>query len=102
MLLDKQHATLLSPIPCIHCVAISGKTSAQRALRSQARATLRKQESNRSRPCIRAEVHPDLEIRKTSDYFQQKDPELRSLSTAPLKKIRTITQISRLEKLKLS
>jgi len=51
---------------------------------------------------IRAEVHPDAEIRKTAGYFQQKTTELHALNRS-VEEIRTrlVTQIDRLEELKI-
>ena len=51
---------------------------------------------------IRAEVHPDPEIRKTAGYFQQKTTELHALNRS-VEEIRTrlVTQIDRLEELKI-
>ena len=63
---------------------------------------MRKQEVAVRDLAIRAEVHPDPEIRKTADYFQQKTTELRALNRS-VEEIRTrlVTQIDRLEKLKI-
>ena len=63
--------------------------------------TLRKQEVAVRNLAIRAEVHPDPDIRKTADYFQQKATELHALNRS-VEEIRTrlVTQIDRLEELK--
>ena len=64
--------------------------------------TLRKQEIAVRDLAIRAEVHPDQDIRKTANYFQQKTTELHALNRA-IEEIRTrlVTQIDQLEKLKI-
>jgi hypothetical protein len=51
---------------------------------------------------IRAEVHPDADIRKTAGYFQQKTAELHALNRS-VEEIRTrlVTQIDRVEELKI-
>jgi hypothetical protein len=51
---------------------------------------------------IRAEVHPDPNIRKTAGYFQQKTTELHALNRS-VEEIRTrlVAQIDRLEELKI-
>jgi hypothetical protein len=63
---------------------------------------LRKQEVAVRDLAIRAEVHPDRRFRDTADYFQQKTTELRALNRS-VEEIRTrlVTQIDRLEKLKI-
>jgi hypothetical protein len=69
---------------------------------AETRVTLRKQEVAVRDLAIRAEVHPNPELRKTADYFQQKTTELRALNRS-VEEIRTrlVTQIDRLEKLKI-
>jgi hypothetical protein len=64
--------------------------------------TLRTQEVAVRDLAIRAEVHPDPNIRKTVSYFQQKTTELRALNRS-VEEIRTrlVTQIDQLEKLKI-
>jgi hypothetical protein len=63
---------------------------------------LRKQEVAVRDLAIRAEVHLDSDIRKTAGYFRQKTTELHALNRA-VEEIRTrlITQIDRLEELKI-
>ena len=69
---------------------------------AETRVTLRKQEVAVRDLAIRAEVHPNPELRKTADYFQQKTTELRALNRS-VEEIRTrlVTQIDRLEGLKI-
>ena len=69
---------------------------------AETRVTLRQQEVAVRDLAIRAEVHPDPEIRKTAAYFQQKTTELHALNRT-VEEIRTrlITQIDRLEELKI-
>jgi hypothetical protein len=69
---------------------------------AETRVTLRKQEVAVRDLAIRAEVHPDPEIRKTAGYFQQKTTELHALNRS-VEEIRTrlVTQIDRLEELKI-
>jgi hypothetical protein len=68
---------------------------------AETKVTLHKEEVAVRDLAIRAEVHPDPEIRKTADYFQQKTTELRALSRS-VEELRTrlVTQIDRLEELK--
>ena len=65
--------------------------------------TLRKQEVAVRDLAIRAEVHPNPEIRKTAGYFQQKTTELHALNRS-FEEIRTrlVTQIDRLEEPKMT
>jgi hypothetical protein len=69
---------------------------------AETRVTLREQEVAVRDLAIRAEVHPDPEIRKTAAYFQQKTTELHALNRS-VEEIRTrlLTQIDRLEELKI-
>ena len=69
---------------------------------AEAEVTLRKQEVAVRDLAIRAEVHPDPDIRKTAGYFQQKTTELHALNRS-VEEIRTrlVTQIDRLEELKI-
>jgi hypothetical protein len=69
---------------------------------AETRVTLRKQEVAVRDLAIRAEVHPDPEIRKTAGYFQQKTTELHALNRS-VEEIRTrlVTQIDRLEELQI-
>ena len=69
---------------------------------AETRVTLRKQEVAVRDRAIRAEVHPDPDIRKTAGYFQQKTTGLHALNRS-VEEIRTrlVTQIDRLEELKI-
>jgi hypothetical protein len=69
---------------------------------AETRVTLREQEGAVRDLAIRAEVHPDPDIRKTAGYFQQKTTELHALNRS-VEEIRTrlVTQIDRLEDLKI-
>ena len=69
---------------------------------AETRVTLREQEVAVRDLAIRAEVHPDPNIRKTAGYFQQKTTELHALNRS-VEEIRTrlVTQIDRLEELKI-
>jgi hypothetical protein len=69
---------------------------------AETRFTLREQEAAVRDLAIRAELHPDPEIRKTAGYFQQKTTELHTLNRS-VEEIRTrlLTQIDRLEELKI-
>ena len=69
---------------------------------AETRVTLREQEVAVRDLAIRAEVHPDPDIRTTAGYFQQKTAELHALNRS-VEEIRTrlVTQIDRLEELKI-
>jgi hypothetical protein len=69
---------------------------------AETRVTLREQEVAVRDLAIRAEVHPDPNIRKTAGYFQQKTTELHALNRS-VEEIRTrlVAQIDRLEELKI-
>src|SRR6476661_1591776 len=84
------------------CLVVLRAAAGRLAPDAEPRVTLRKQEVAVRDLAIRAEVHPDPEIRKTADYFQQKTTELRALNRS-VEEIRTrlVTQIDRLEKLKI-
>jgi hypothetical protein len=84
------------------CLVVLRAAAGRLAPDAETKVTLRKQEVAVRDVAIRAEVHPNPEIRKTADYFQQKTTELRAL-TRSLEEIRTrlVTQIDRLEKLKI-
>jgi hypothetical protein len=84
------------------CLVVLRAASGQLAPNAETRVTLRKQEVAARDLAIRAEVHPNPEIRKTADYFQQKTTELHALNRS-VEEIRTrlVTQIDRLEKLKI-
>ena len=68
----------------------------------ETRVILREQEVAVRDLAIRAEVHPDPDIRTTAGYFQQKTTELHALNRS-VEEIRTrlVTQIDRLEELKV-
>jgi hypothetical protein len=84
------------------CLVVLRAAAARLAPDAETRVTLRKQEVAVRDLAIRAEVHPDLEIRKTAGYFQQKTTELHALNRS-VEEIRTrlVTQIDRLEELKI-
>jgi len=69
---------------------------------AETRVTLREQEGAVRDLAIRAEVHPDADIRTTAGHFQQKTTEVHALNRS-LEEIRTrlVTQIDRLEELKI-
>jgi hypothetical protein len=81
------------------CLVVLGAAAGRLAPDAQTRVTLRKQEVAVRDLAIRAEVHPDPDIRKTADYFQQKSTELRALNRS-VEEIRTrlVTLVDRLEK----
>jgi hypothetical protein len=64
--------------------------------------TLRKQELAIRNLAIRAEVNPDPDIRKTASYFHQRATELHALNRSVEEtRTRLVTQIDRLEELKI-
>jgi hypothetical protein len=84
------------------CIVVLRAAADRLAPGAEARVTLRKQEVAVRDLAIRAEVHPDPEIRKTAGYFQQKTVELHALNRSVEEtRIRLITQIDRLEELKV-
>jgi hypothetical protein len=85
----------------IDCLVVLRAAAGRLAPDAEAKVTLHKEEVAVRDLAIRAEVHPDPEIRKTADYFQQKTTELRALSQS-VEELRTrlVTQIDRLEELK--
>ena len=84
------------------CLVVLRAAAGRLAPDAETRVTLHKQEVAARDLAIRAEVHPNPEIRKTADYFQQKTTELHALNRS-VEEIRTrlVTQIDRLEKLKI-
>ena len=84
------------------CLVVLRVAASRLAPDAEAGVTLRKQEVAVRDLAIRAEVHPDPDIRKTASYFQQKTTELRALNRS-VEEIRTrlVTQIDQLEKLKI-
>jgi len=58
------------------CLVVLRAAAGRLAPDAETRVTLRKQEVAVRDLAIRAEVHPDPEIRKTAGYFQQKTTEL--------------------------
>ena len=84
------------------CLVVLRAAASRLAPDAEARVTLRKQEVSVRDLAIRAEVHPDPDIRKTASYFQQKATELHALNRS-VEEIRTrlVTQIDKLEKLKI-
>ena len=85
------------------CLVVLRAAAGRLAPDAETRVTLRKQEVAVRDLAIRAEVHPDPEIRKTAGYFQQKTTELHALNRS-VEEIRTrlVTQIDRLEELKMT
>jgi hypothetical protein len=84
------------------CLVVLGAAASRLAPNAETGVTLRTQEVAVRDLAIRAEVHPDPNIRKTASYFQQKTTELRALNRS-VEEIRTrlVTQIDQLEKLKI-
>ena len=84
------------------CLVVLRAAAGRLAPDAKTRATSRKQEVAVRDVAIRAEVHPDPEIRKTAGYFYQKTTELHALNRS-VEEIRTrlVTQIDRLEELKI-
>jgi hypothetical protein len=85
------------------CLVVLRAAVGRLAPDAETRVKLRKQEVAIRDLAIRAEVHPDPEIRKTAGYFQQKTTELHALNRS-FEEIRTrlVTQIDRLEELKMT
>jgi hypothetical protein len=85
----------------IDCLVVLRAAAGRLAPDAATKVTLHKEEVAIRDLAIRAEVHPDPEIRKTVDYFQQKTTELRALSRSTEElRTRLVTQIDRLEELK--
>ncbi len=84
------------------CLVVLRAAAGRLAPNAETRVTLREQEVAVRDLAIRAEVHPDPDIRKTASYFQQKTTELHALNRS-VEEIRTrlVTQIDRLEELKI-
>ena len=84
------------------CLIVLRAAAGRLAPDAETRVTLRKQEVAVRDLAIRAEVHPDPDIRKTAGFFQQKTTELHALNRS-VEEIRTrlVTQIDRLEELKI-
>jgi hypothetical protein len=82
------------------CLVVLLAAAGRLAPDAETGVTLRKQEVAVRDLAIRAEVHPDPDIRKTASYFQQKTTELHALNRS-VEEIRTrlVTQIDQLEKL---
>jgi hypothetical protein len=85
------------------CLVVLRAAAGRLAPDTETGVTLRKQEVAVRDLAIRAEVHPNPEIRKTAGYFQQKTTELHALNRS-FEEIRTrlVTQIDRLEELKMT
>jgi hypothetical protein len=66
------------------CLVVLRAAAGRLAPDAQTKVTLHKKEAAVRDLAIRAEVHPDPEIRKTADYFQQRPPNC-ALSVGPLK-----------------
>jgi hypothetical protein len=84
------------------CLVVLRAAARRLAPDAETEVTFRKQEVAVRDLAIRAEVQLDPDIRKTAGYFQQKTTELHALSRS-VEEIRTrlITQIDRLEELKI-
>src|ERR1700720_2999461 len=84
------------------CLVVLRAAASRLAPDAETGVTLRKQEVAVRDLAIRAEVHPDPNIRKTAGYFQQKTTELHALNRS-FEEIRTrlVTQIDRLQELKI-
>jgi hypothetical protein len=84
------------------CLVVLRAAAGRLAPDAETGVTLRKQEVAVRDLAIRAEVHPNPDIRKTAGYFQQKTTELHALNRS-FEEIRTrlVTQIDRLEELKI-
>jgi len=84
------------------CLVVLRAAAGRLAPDAETEATLRTQEVAVRDLAIRAEVHPDPEIRKTAGYFQRKTTELHALNRS-IEEIRTrlVTQIDQLEELKI-
>ena len=84
------------------CLVVLRAAASRLAPDAETGVTLRKQEVAVRDLAIRAEVHPEPDIRKTASYFQQKTIELHALNRS-VEEIRTrlVTQIDQLEKLKI-
>ena len=84
------------------CLVVLRAAAGRLAPDAETRVKLREQEVAVRDLAIRAEVHPDANIRKTAGYFQQKTAELHALNRS-VEEIRTrlVTQIDRLEELKI-
>src|SRR5207342_3750065 len=82
------------------CLVVLRAAAGRLAPDAETGVTLRKQEVAVRDLAIRAEVHPNPDIRKTAGYFQQKTTELHALNRS-FEEIRTrlATQIDRLEEL---
>jgi len=76
------------------CLVVLRAAAGRLAPDAETRVTLHKQEIAVRDLAIRAEAHPDPEIRKTAGYFQQKTTELHALNRS-VEEIRTrlVTQI---------
>jgi hypothetical protein len=85
------------------CLVVLRAAAGRLAPDAETGVTLRKQEVAVRDLAIRAEVHPNPEIRKTAGYFQQKTTELHALNRS-FEEIRTrlVTQIDRLEEPKMT
>jgi hypothetical protein len=85
------------------CLVVLRAAAGRLAPDAETGVTLRKQEVAVRDLAIRAEVHPNPDIRKTAGYFQQKTTELHALNRS-FEEIRTrlVTQIDRLEEPKMT
>jgi len=84
------------------CLVVLRAAASRLAPDAETWVTLRKQQAAVRDLAIRAEVHPDPDIRKTASYFQQKTTELRALNRSVEEiRRRLVAQIDQLEKLKI-
>jgi hypothetical protein len=84
------------------CLVVLRAAAGRLAPDGQTRITLHKLEITVRDLANRAEVHPNPDIRKATDYFQQKTAELRDLNRSVEEtRARLVTQIDQLEKLKI-
>jgi hypothetical protein len=84
------------------CLVVLRAAAGRLAPDAETGVTLRKQEVAVRDLAIRAEVHPNPEIRKTAGYFQQKTTELHALNSFEEIRTRLVTQIDRLEEPKMT
>jgi hypothetical protein len=83
------------------CLGVLRAAAERLAPNSNTRATLRKQEDAIRDLAIRAEVHSNQEIRKTTVHFQQRTAELHAVNRSFEDiRIRLVTEIDRLQELK--
>jgi hypothetical protein len=83
------------------CLVVLRAAADRLAPDAETKVALHKQQVSVRDLAIRAEVHSELEIRKTANFFQQKAAELRDLNRSVEEtRTRLVTQIDWLEELK--